>query len=228
MAVIVIRDPLSGRDFQSYEGHRMYLHTESGQISLAVPVAPRNIEYSSFGDEWVQTERSGNTPLLLRKGGRLETMAFSALITSKDVLHAPQASTINAARALSTTRERVLVRYGPQESGLWRVTEASFSSELRHPVTNEITRAMLSLTLTRANDAAPAVGPVTGGTQPPPIGSPAPAPPRTHTVVKGNTLWGIAQRYYGKGSLWPRIFDANRSKIKNPHWIYPGQVFVIP
>ncbi|HZA72078.1 MAG TPA: LysM peptidoglycan-binding domain-containing protein, partial [Propionibacteriaceae bacterium] len=96
-----------------------------------------------------------------------------------------------------------------------------------HPTTNEITRATISVTLKRASDAAPAVGPVTGGTKPAPA-PPKPAPQRTHTVVKGNTLWGIAQRYYGRGTLWPRIYDANRSKIKNPHWIFPGQVFVIP
>lgn len=228
MAVVIIRDPLSGRDFQSDEGHRMYLYTESGQITLAVPIAPREIEYSSFVDEWVQTERSGNTPLLLRKAPRLEQIAFSVLVTDKTTMHAGQTGAINAARALATTRERVLIRYSVQESGLWRITDGSFSSQLRHPVTNEITRGMLSLTLTRANDAAPAVGPVTGGTQPPPTGSPSPAPPRTYTVVARDSLWKIAQRYYGKGELWPRIFDANRNKIKNPHWIYINQVFVIP
>ncbi len=59
-----------------------------------------------------------------------------------------------------------------------------------------------------------------------------PAKPKTkpsvYTVKKGDCLWKIAKRYYGKGSEWRRIYNANRSKIKNPHWIYPGQKFVIP
>lgn len=50
----------------------------------------------------------------------------------------------------------------------------------------------------------------------------------THTVSRGDTLSAIAQHYYGKASLWPKIYDANRDKIKNPNLIYPGQVFVIP
>lgn len=41
-------------------------------------------------------------------------------------------------------------------------------------------------------------------------------------------LWCIAKKKYQKGSLWKNIFDANRSKIKNPDLIYPGQKLVIP
>lgn len=227
MAVVVIRDPLSGKDFSAAEGYRMYLYSETGSVSLALPVAPRAISYGGFGADWVEAERSGNTPLLLRKSVKLETIQFSALLTSKNAMFFPQTAEINALRALANTRERVLMRYSAQEAGLWRVTSCTFDSELRHPDTNEVTRGMLNMSLTRASDAAPAVGPVSGGLRPAPA-APAPAPQRTHTVVKGNTLWGIAQKFYGKGTLWPRIFDANRSKIKDPHWIYPGQVFVIP
>lgn len=60
---------------------------------------------------------------------------------------------------------------------------------------------------------------------------PAPASPpqqRTHTVVSGDTLWGIAVKYYGNGSKYTTIHDANKDKVKNPNLIYPGQVLVIP
>lgn len=35
---------------------------------------------------------------------------------------------------------------------------------------------------------------------------------KTHKVVKGDCLWDIAQKYYGKGSLYPRIKEANKTK----------------
>lgn len=51
---------------------------------------------------------------------------------------------------------------------------------------------------------------------------------RTYTVVRGDCLWNIAKKYYGNGSRYTKIYNANRDKIKNPSLIYPGQVFVIP
>lgn len=51
---------------------------------------------------------------------------------------------------------------------------------------------------------------------------------KTHTVKKGDTLWGIAKKYYGNGAKYTQIYNANKGKIKNPNLIYPGQVFTIP
>lgn len=51
---------------------------------------------------------------------------------------------------------------------------------------------------------------------------------RTHTVERGETLWDLARRYFGNPFDWRTIWEANQSKIEDPHWIYPGQVFQIP
>lgn len=45
---------------------------------------------------------------------------------------------------------------------------------------------------------------------------------KTHTVVKGDTLWAIAKRYLGNGARYPELAKLNN--IKNPNLIYPGQV----
>lgn len=49
---------------------------------------------------------------------------------------------------------------------------------------------------------------------------------RYYTVVKGDTLWGIAKRFYGKGNQYPKIAKANN--IKNPDIIHVGQKLLIP
>lgn len=50
----------------------------------------------------------------------------------------------------------------------------------------------------------------------------------TYTVVPGDTLSGIALKFYGDASRWPEIHEANKDIIENPNLIYPGQTFVIP
>jgi len=50
----------------------------------------------------------------------------------------------------------------------------------------------------------------------------------THTVKEGDTLWDIAGFYYQNPFLWPYVWRANLTKISDPHWIYPEQMFMIP
>lgn len=51
---------------------------------------------------------------------------------------------------------------------------------------------------------------------------------RTHLVKSGETLWGIAKKYYGNGAQYRKIFQANTDILKNPNLIYAGQKLVIP
>jgi len=49
-----------------------------------------------------------------------------------------------------------------------------------------------------------------------------------HEVKKGETLWKIAEQYYGDGSLHTKIFEANRDTLKDPNLIRVGQRLRIP
>lgn len=58
--------------------------------------------------------------------------------------------------------------------------------------------------------------------------SPEPKQDTEYTVKSDDCLWNIAKHFYGDGSKYTVIYEANKDKIRNPNLIYPGQVFVIP
>ena len=62
----------------------------------------------------------------------------------------------------------------------------------------------------------------------------------TYTVLSGDTLWGISKKFYGTGTKYGIIYNANADLIEstakshgkkssdNGHWIWPGETFTIP
>ena len=44
-----------------------------------------------------------------------------------------------------------------------------------------------------------------------------------YTIEKGDTLWAIATKYYGKGTMYTKIVEDNLEVIKDADKIYPGQ-----
>ena len=73
---------------------------------------------------------------------------------------------------------------------------------------------------------APMAPPTIVENEPPKIE--APEKPTKYVVKKGDSLWKIAGKVYHNPLKWPRIYRANKEKIKNPNRIFANQVLIIP
>lgn len=60
----------------------------------------------------------------------------------------------------------------------------------------------------------------------PPDPASFPAGSNVHIIVRGDTLWDLANKYYGNPYLWPQLWETN-TYITDAHWIYPGDPLLI-
>jgi hypothetical protein len=49
---------------------------------------------------------------------------------------------------------------------------------------------------------------------------------KTYAIKSGDTLWALAQQFYGNAYLWPQLWESN-TWITDAHWIYPGDVLLV-
>jgi LysM repeat protein len=115
--------------------------------------------------------------------------------------------------------DRNLVLYA-KDGAAW--SSKTDTTELPPPVP-EAEAAAPEVVPAAVEEPAPAPVPAAEPAPPPP---PPPPAPRTYTVVSGDTLWAISERFYGDGSKYQAIADA--SGVSNPDLIHPGQVLTIP
>ncbi len=76
--------------------------------------------------------------------------------------------------------------------------------------------------------ARPTAAPAAVLSVPTTLPSPTPKQERIHVVASGDTLTGIAQKFYGDASKWSKIFEANRDVLPSSNSLQIGQKLKIP
>ncbi|MFC5036262.1 LysM peptidoglycan-binding domain-containing protein [Tianweitania sediminis] len=133
---------------------------------------------------------------------------------------APEAEPSQASPAATRTAARVGQPQTVQEAGTSR-TASPVETTAQKPVE----------TATQAPEDSTRRAEIVGGSPVAPAETTAPALQSAKGAViirRGDTLWKISRRAYGRGTRYSTIYLANQDQIEDPDMIWPGQVFVMP
>lgn len=231
----------------------MTIQPEAGGTVLNIPYAPKDVNHSNLVVDYVTVPRPALIDNVVYSNPQRPKMSMDLKIHDKRIT-AVSGGTTTLLRALSVIQAiqnmarkgtRVRIAYGALESGLWYITGLDVKTTRRDPVTDELIGAEVTLDCMRGDSAitGTGTGPVTGGVAPvaKPVSNPSPAAQnspsnptknvskpsaRYYVVKKGDTLFAISVKYYGTGSKWTKIADANH--IKDPRTLQIGKKLRIP
>lgn len=236
--------------------YRMFLIMDGREY--AIPVLPERLTVKSPGNnEKAQILEIGDINILRKKG--LRELSWKALYPINDAPFVSGKAAISPAdfiKAIQSQRDSlkplrflligndldINVNMGIEkfeyEEKYGEVGDIYYEVELKEWKNYAPQRIVLSVPAVPAATAAPvqvsARTPVAQVQAAPRPGNPPQA--RTYTVVRGDSLWAIAQRLYGNGTRYPEIYRANQALIdgrnrgtrNSKYTIFPGQVFQIP
>ena len=146
--------------------------------------------------------------------------ALAALMASKA---AAETATATVADTVTTAEATAAAATGTATATASQTATNSAAAEATPLVSQEATENAAQAAAQAASQAASQ-----GAQQASAEGAGSAARVKAVTVQPGNTLWAIARERYGSGTLYVRLFEANKDAIRNPDLIYPGQVFEIP
>lgn len=186
----------------------IYVFVKSEDVSREVTASSHPVE-EGIG----LTDHVRRSPLVLSLSGEIVGADYEDGIAEIEQLQ--KAGTLVEYVGVNVLSDALITKFATSHDGTIR-GGCSFTAEIR-----EVRIAASPFTAGSGNSATQQVEE-----------APAPAaqgaPPKTHKVRTGDTLWKLAQSYYGNGAAFPQIFEANRDKLPDASTIRDGQVLVIP
>lgn len=134
-----------------------------GADIVTLPWWPTSLEWTALTGSWTEQPRPGRAPLLLKEANQLPELNVGCILATKSTTYVGDGGTvqptISALRRIAASDTPAQLMLATRDTGRWRVIDLQYS-ELDHDAAGNVTKAELSMTLKRAQDAAAAIGPI--------------------------------------------------------------------
>lgn len=220
----------------------IYIKERSGSRQIRIPWLPDKIEYESGGVKVASYDIMDLGPIEVPTGTGLAKVSWKSMFTGQNQMvtsmqRGPWQQPSYYHQILEDWRKKgtivnVLVTGYPINKDMYlsdyKATPGGGFGDLEYSVTFTESRSItITSQVVQVVDKNP---------------EPKREEPKTtaYTIKRGDTLWGIAQRFLGAGTKWPTIYNANKTIIEstakrygyassnNGWWIFPGVTIQIP
>lgn len=133
--------------------------------AVELPWWPSSVDWANIGQRWSELPRAGKYPLLVKDGPTLPTLTIDFLATANGERQRidPNASAWSVIKPLKAAAEKGVVVYlllgAAYATTPWRITTFDYSEDDWTPE-GTVSRASVSMVLTRVSDASMPRGPV--------------------------------------------------------------------
>ena len=200
------------------------------QVSGLVYTVAANRDYDrgeAYNEHWYEAASVQRVRIESVNGQAFDAAATYAVVTSNANFNGMDASYVFARASAADARSAITTAVVRDVVWMYIAEELGNTVDERYrEAQGRITiEAAAPETADEAGSGAQEGNAQEGNAQEPAAQTPQPG--GTYTVQRGDSLWKIAARAYGRGTLWGRLYEAN-AHIQDPALIYVGQTLTIP